>query len=355
MTRKHFTDLREWFEMVLAVLLISAVLTAMMGNYQRVSWAAYGVFCLMGLCFAVIYRITMLLILPRLLTDSAPMIRRFAFNISGILLSALLGGEVATRVLFHLAFESSGEIGQLRLPVVSIGLGVLVSIRLIELGKERLREKIRSGELREERVRRQALHAELTALQARTDPHFLFNSLNTIAGLIEEDPEKAVEVVNRVSGLFRHTVHGSRVERVRLEEEITAVSSFLEIQSLRFGNRLQWKVEVDPGLETTPIPPLILHPLVENAVLHGTSNRHPVTVSIRAESDGQGLWLTVQDDGPGPGQSKHQGSGTSLADLEERMTLLFGSLASLETNEVPGGGFRARLRIPLPLLPKEGQ
>ncbi len=341
----RFLDRRDWLETVAAVVLIAAVLT--MAIYNTASVSIFAVLCLVGLCFATAYRVVYLLVLPVYLRGAVSPIRRGWLHAAAILAATVSGGEAATRVLLLFGAASGDRVDLLRLRVMSIGLSILVSIRLVEFGYERLREKVRSVELREERARRQALHAELAALQARVDPHFLFNSLNTIAGLIEEDPKRAVEVVTRLSGLFRHTVHGSRVESVPLEDEIGAVSAFLEIQTLRFSDRLSWTVDVAPGLETARVPPLILQPLVENAVLHGTSQRRKAKVRIEAEANGDRLLLTVEDDGPGPGQSTHRGSGTSLADLAERVDLLHGAAAGLETGPLPGGGFRACLRLPL--------
>ncbi len=358
----RFLDRRDWLETVVAVVLIAAVLSATMAIYDTVSLSTFAVLCLMSLCFATAYRIAYLLVLPvflRRAPEARPLpIRRALLHAAAILAAAAGGGEAATRVLVLFGSASSAHIDALRVRVISIGLAVLVGIRLVELGYEQLRQRVRTVELREERARRQALHAELAALQARVDPHFLFNSLNTIAGLIEEDPERAVAVVTRLSGLFRHTVHGSRVQSVPLEDEIEAVSAFLEIQTLRFGDRLSWSVRVDPGLETARVPPLILQPLAENAVLHGTSERRNATVRIEAvriaaAATGDVLLLTVEDDGPGPGGSSHSGSGTSLADLAERIDLLHGSAASLETGAAPGGGFQACLRLPLDAAPRE--
>ena len=347
MTTNQFSNPRDLLKTAVAILLIAGVLTAMMANYQRISLAHFILISLMGFCFALAFRIAVLLVLPLFLRESDSTLRWLSLNAAAILGATLVGGEAASRLLFEMGFQGEGDLGSLRMTVFAIGFGVLISIRLIEFGTERLQARIRSGEIREERVRQQALRAELAVLQARTNPHFLFNSLNTIAGLIEEDPKRAVEVVTRMSALFRHTLHGSRIERVPLEDEIQAISTFLEIQSLRFSDRLSWKVVVEPGLETAHVPPLILQPLVENAVLHGASTQRKTRVNIEAKVKDGSLYLVVEDDGPGPGGSEHRGSGTSLSDLAERMALLFGSKASLETGPRPEGGFRALLRLPV--------
>jgi len=347
----RFLDRRNLLKGGVAIGVIASALTAMMANFGRVGLATFAVLCLVSLCFAVAYRIASVLVNRFVEPRSLPLLGRALLDAAAIVAAAAVGGEAATRVLLTIGWSSEGEVSALRLRVVSIGLAVLVGIRLTELGYERLREQIRTVELRAERARRQALHAELAALQARTDPHFLFNSLNTIAGLIEEEPARAVEVVSRLSALFRHTVQGSRVESVSLRDEVQAVSAFLEIQALRFEDGLSWSVAMPQELESAQVPPLILQPLVENAVLHGSSEGQRTRVEIEAKANGASLVLTVTDHGPGPGRSKHRGSGTSLADLEERLALLFGSAGCVETGPAPGGGLQARLRLPLPKHP----
>jgi len=348
----RLSNRRSPLRTVVTVVLIAAALTAMMANFESIGLSTFAIFCLVSLCFAAAHRITGALVLRFSRRRPLAVPYRALLSGAGILTAAVVGGEAATRVLLAFGWTHAADLARLRVRVVSIGLAVLIGIRLVELGYERLRGQIRSVELREERARRQALHAELAALQARTDPHFLFNSLNTIAGLIEEDPKRAVAVVNRLSSLFRHAVQSSRVESVLLRDEIEAVSAFLEIQALRFADAVSWTVEVAPGLEAARIPPLILQPLVENAVLHGASKHRQTRVGIDARVDGERLLLTVSDNGPGPGLSTHRGSGTSLADLNERLSLLFGSAGGLETGPAPGGGFRARLRLPLAAGPQ---
>jgi two-component system sensor histidine kinase AlgZ len=349
-------DRRNLLKGGVAIAVVASALTAMMANFGRVGTATFAVLCLVSLCFAAAYRVASVLVNRFVEQRSPPLLGRAFLDAAAIVAAAAVGGEAATRVLLAVGWSSAADLSALRLRVVSIGLAVLVGIRLTELGYERLREQIRSVELRAERARRQALHAELAALRARTDPHFLFNSLNTIAGLIEEDPQRAVEVVSRLSALFRHTVQGSRVESVSLGDEIQAVSAFLEIQALRFEDGLSWSVAVPEELENAQVPPLILQPLVENAVLHGSSQGRRSRVEIEAGANGASLVLTVTDHGPGPGRSKHRGSGTSLADLEERLALLFGPAGRVESGPAPEGGFRVALRLPLAqrLAPQSG-
>lgn len=215
-----------------------------------------------------------------------------------------------------------------------------------------LRYRARKVELRAEQAQREALRAQLKALQARTNPHFLFNSLNTAAGLIEEEPRKAERVLEQLSSLCRYCLKGSNAEWVRMEEELTAVRDYLEVEGVRLGSRLQVSVEVEPGAEAVLVPPLLLQPLVENAVYHGIAQRKEGgRVDVRISRNSSSLVLTVVDDGPGPGGSRHQGTGTSLAELRQRLELIYGGRASLDAGGAEGGGYRAEIRIPVDRAP----
>jgi two-component system sensor histidine kinase AlgZ len=211
-----------------------------------------------------------------------------------------------------------------------------------------LRYRARKIEMRAEQAQREALRAQLKALQARTNPHFFFNSLNTVAGLIGEEPRKAERVLEQLSSLCRYSLNGSTAEWVRLEEELTAVKDYLEVEGVRLESRLQASVDVEPGSETVLVPPLLLQPIVENAVYHGITHlKEGGRVQVRVKRDGSNVVMTVVDDGPGPGNSCHQGTGTSLADLRQRLELIYGDRASLVAGGTDEGGFRAEIHIPV--------
>lgn len=218
---------------------------------------------------------------------------------------------------------------------------------LAALTYEGLRRQAREEAQRAQAAWQSALRAQLTALQARTNPHFLFNALSAVAGLIAEDPARAEVTLERLAALFRYALESSRQAEVALGEELARVRDYLEIEQVRFESRLAFEVEVEPGLEHVQVPPLLLQPLVENAVNHGVgSRREGGRVRVAARREGAGLVLAVVDDGPGPGGSQHRGTGTSMADLRERLRLLYGSESVLTTGPEPGRGYRAQLTLP---------
>lgn len=193
-----------------------------------------------------------------------------------------------------------------------------------------------------------ALRAQLDALQARTNPHFFFNSINTVASLIPENPVLAERTLERLADLFRYALDSSTTRSVPLSREFEMVREYLAIEAARFGDRLQVKVELDPEAADLQVPPLLLQPLVENAILHGLSQRQGGVVELTARRVGTQIVIDVRDDGPGPGASAHRGTQTSVRDILERLRLSFGDAARFTLEEAQGGGCIARLALPCP-------
>jgi sensor histidine kinase YesM len=193
----------------------------------------------------------------------------------------------------------------------------------------------------------QSLRARLAALQAQMNPHFLFNTLNAIASLIPTNPAKAESTLERLASVLQYSIASSSRGRVTLAEELDAVRDYLEIEQARYGARLRSTIDVEQGLDADVIPPMLLQPLVENAVLHGLSSKDEggaVTVVGRIEHDA--IVLKVSDDGVGPGGSKRHGHGTGLANVRERLALTYGAAARLSVGARPGGGFECEIRVP---------
>ncbi len=193
----------------------------------------------------------------------------------------------------------------------------------------------------------QGLRSRLAALQAQVNPHFLFNTLNAIASLIPTNPENAESTIERLAGVLQYSISSSSRGTVTVAEELAAVRDYLEIEQARFGERLRSTIDVEQSLEGDAIPPMLLQPLVENAVLHGLSSKDEggaITVQGRAENDA--MVLKVSDDGVGPGGSQRRGNSTGLKNLRERLALTYGGAAHLSVRARPGGGFECEIRVP---------
>ena len=196
-------------------------------------------------------------------------------------------------------------------------------------------------------ARERATRAELLALQARINPHFFFNALNTAMALVAEDPARAEQLLERFAGLFRYAFRRGSEALVPLEVEMNFIRDYLEIEKARFGERLTCGVWLEDGVRSEPIPPLILQPLVENAVLHGRdaqTGEGRIDVSARRTVNG-GVELEVLDQGPGPGVAAEKWpAGHALENVAARIAAARGG--RLEIVPAEGRGTRARVIVP---------
>ena len=185
----------------------------------------------------------------------------------------------------------------------------------------------------QERLKWLASRSELKALRAQINPHFLFNALNAIAGLIPSQPRLAEETVEQLSEIFRYTLRKSEKEWVRLDEEVEFVMSCLRVEQARFGERLRVRVEVDPALGAVPVPAMCIQPLVENAIKHGASTvEEGGEVRLRVAPRDGTLRIEVWDNGPGfpPGFTANgDAAGHGLRNIAERLKGYYGAAASL--------------------------
>lgn len=188
--------------------------------------------------------------------------------------------------------------------------------------------------------------SQLAALRAQLHPHFLFNALHTVVQLIPLDPERATRAAEQLAALLRASFDNPR-ELVTLREEWAVVQLYLDIEAIRFGERLVVEAEFTPEALAAPVPSFALQTLVENAVRHGAAPRvAATTVRVRARVAGEVLMLIVEDDGTGAEPAALQGGGTGLRRLRERLGWLYGSNAALTVQTSPGQGLRAELHLP---------
>lgn len=194
------------------------------------------------------------------------------------------------------------------------------------------------------RAQTEATMAQLLALQAQLNPHFLFNALNTVASLVRTDPRSAEATVENLAQVLRRTLDRSRRQLCTVREEIDYLQAYLSVERTRFGKRLRINWAVDAETCDLPVPPMTLQPLVENALKHGIGARIAGgTVRIVARMDGPELRLEVADDGVGFTEDHTEGTG--LRNLRERLQTMYGPGARLE---VGSNGIGARVSLNLP-------
>jgi signal transduction histidine kinase len=187
--------------------------------------------------------------------------------------------------------------------------------------------------------------AELRALRAQIDPHFLFNSLNSVAGLIGVDPKRARQMCQLLADFLRESLTLGGEGRISLERETALAGRYLEIEHVRFGQRLTVRMQVAPDAAVVPVPPLILQPLVENAVRHGIATRlDGGTIEIAADRIGPRVVVSVAN--PRDEEGSRRGTGFGLQIVRRRLLASFGDRAALAVEAAPDR-YRVSLTIPV--------
>jgi len=238
-------------------------------------------------------------------------------------------------------------IGQL--PSVLLSDGLVFVLLLVAGNALGAHQRGRLLERREARLEVELARAQLDALRLEIHPHFLFNTLNSIAALIRvKDTGQALEMVLGLSELMRATVDGPRDHLVPLATEIDFVRRYADLQRARFADRLEITWDVDETALAVPVPTLLLQPLVENAIRHGAAGPKRCRVTISARLESGRLHLRVIDDGIGlpDGFELTRDAGTGLSNTASRLRQLYGSKASFEVRTAAGGGTAAEVMLP---------
>ena len=208
----------------------------------------------------------------------------------------------------------------------------------------------RKRELDTARLEADLAQAQLRALQMQLQPHFLFNTLHGIAMLTDSDPAGAETMAVKLAELLRATLRLRDVPEVALRTELELLRAYLEIEELRFGDRLSVTFEVPEDLLDVPVPSFLLQPIVENAVRHGVAPRvENGRITIGATRDGSALVLSVEDDGPGFDTDPFAVAGVGLSATRDRLALRYGAAGSIrcEARSADARGARVAIRVPL--------
>jgi sensor histidine kinase YesM len=279
-----------------------------------------------------------------------------AWAVSGKLLQLSLGLLFRPDEVRRFVAEQGGSLWQvatleiLNWVFITLPFGVVVYLSIAGIAHAiRYFLEAKEREIQLSRLAGQLTEARLSALQARLNPHFLFNSLNTIAVLTRDgQTAAATRVVEQLSEVLRSTLGHAQSSEVPLEDEIDLVRQYLAVEQARFPDRLRPEFDIDPGVQTAAVPSFAVQHLVENALRHGIARRTSAgRVSIRARREADMLEVAVADDGPGIEPSASDREGHGLAHTRERLRTLYPEgRASLDVAAAPGGGTVARLRVP---------
>jgi two-component system LytT family sensor kinase len=212
--------------------------------------------------------------------------------------------------------------------------------------------RFREREFRASQLENQLVQAQLQTLKMQLQPHFLFNTLNGIAGLVRDSRNKAaVDMLAGLSDLLRYTLENAGKQEVPLKEELEFLELYLDIQQMRFSDRLKVEMRIEPEVLDALVPNLILQPLVENAIRHGISLRAAAgIVGVSAARDDGLLRIRIYDDGPGLKRDEVDGAatveGVGLSNTRARLAQLYGERQRFSLAERAGGGVEAVLVFP---------
>lgn len=242
-------------------------------------------------------------------------------------------------------------------PMFSVVLYTSVAAILHLVRREQL---LREAAAEQMRLRERVALLRVESLQRQLEPHFLFNALTTIASLITREPVLARRLVTRLGGLLRRALGAETRTLVPLSDEVSFLRDYLALQEARFRSALRASVTVEAGADDARVPWMLLQPLVENAITHGTSADGVCRVAVLARVDGGRLALSVTDEGSGFATPRDArggaatsdaadaaGAGFGLRSTRERLAVLFGDRAELHLENPPGGGARVTVSLPV--------
>jgi sensor histidine kinase YesM len=222
---------------------------------------------------------------------------------------------------------------------------ILLAVVVLREREARAEAALASERVRTERMEREAVHAQLRALQAQIEPHFLFNTLANVASLVDSDPALSKRMLERFIGFLRASLAATRQELTSLSAEGDLIAAYLDVLQVRMGPRLRYAVDIDPALAQFSLPPMLLQPVVENAIRHGLEPRvEGGEVRVSAKREGVGVSIVVADTGVGFAVATR--GGTGLTNVRDRLRLLYGERAALTIAENPGGGTVVTIGIP---------
>lgn len=256
----------------------------------------------------------------------------------GMLGSLVAIGILTAAGLIPPALVGDWFLGSLRVTVV-VTLAIGLFITAYEMMRSRLDAAtlaLRTKERDEAEARRLAAEAQLASIESRVQPHFLFNTLNSIAALVHDDPAGAERMTGQLASLLRSALDSTATPLVPLDEELRVVHAYLDIERVRFGERLRYDVDLGEGTGPAIVPRMALQTLVENSVKYAVSPRRAGgTIRVRARAADGRIRVTVEDDGPGFNPADRP-AGHGLALLDARLAMLFGERASMRVESRAG-------------------
>jgi sensor histidine kinase YesM len=349
---------RQYLIRVVVVNLIGATgavaLIAWFGLLSRLSDVGYAIAT--GLIYAYTMGTMCGIILPfvAVAVERRPAPIRYGTIGVGIVILTVIGCLIGT-VITVLVGLNTAELARKIFPMnLRISLFIALAIGLVMFGYESMRarlrhaeEELRERQIRVERARKLAVEAQLSSLESRLHPHFLFNTLNSVSALIQEDPQRAEEMVGRLAALLRCSLDANLQSMVPLERELKIVRDYLEIEKTRFGDRLRYAIHAPSELLHWEVPLLAVQTLVENSVKHAIApHREGGAIFVRTNAADDAIEVQVADTGPGfslEGIPAQHG----LDNLIARLNAIYSNGASVQTTTDERGRAAVCVRFPV--------
>jgi two-component system, LytTR family, sensor kinase len=262
----------------------------------------------------------------------------------------IIGTEISyliVSLIFNTPYHLSDHIGGYRFNffiVILVGTLILLyrvqSVTMLAKIKEKEVDLIKSNQLKTQ--------AELETLQSKINPHFLYNSLNSIASLIHEDADKAEDMTLNLSRLFRYSLNMDQENISSIQQEIEILETYLAIEKVRFGDRITFKINVEEELYSEKIPRFLIQPLVENALKHGLNNiTENGLVQVEIKKENSAVVINIMDNGKNFPEELNMGYG--LQSTYDKLQLLYGDSYQVQITNVP----QKQIRIVIPLLKQQ--
>jgi len=270
-----------------------------------------------------------------------------ALLVAAVIVGAVIGVTLGTAATRHLHMDVGASLPQnmkTRFYVSNLLwallFGSIISYVFISL------QKLSDEKIKRLEVEKNAIITEIKLLQSQMEPHFLFNTLSTILSLIDTDREKAKQMLESFTAFLRTSLVAGRSETTTLRQELDLVKNYLDIYAVRMGDRLHYKIDIPETLRDFPVPPLLVQPLVENAVKHGLEpSVHGGGLVIRAAREEDRVTITVADSGKGISEAS-AGNGISLKNIRKRLDLMYGERGSLTFTVNEPSGIKVVIEIP---------
>jgi sensor histidine kinase YesM len=361
---------RYYWGRIIAANVVAAVIV--MTVFSGVTWRTTPRTALVGFAVAFLFSSCIGPLIGLVMPHLAPFIwsrLRFPWTwvaiVATMVALAMAGSIVAITVLTVIGYLPPGRFFEWFFSSLEVAILVTLTfglfITIYETMETRLREAtvaLRTKERDEADARRLAAEAQLASIESRVQPHFLFNTLNSIAALVHDDPAGAERMTGQLASLLRSALDGTATPLVPLGEELRVVRAYLDIERVRFGDRLRYAVDLGDGVASALVPRMALQTLVENSVKYAVSpRREGASIHVRAIAGDGRVRVSVDDDGPGfDAKVRPEGHGLDL--LAGRLKMLFGERATLRidsragftsvTMDVPAQSAVPSLQSPVP-------